>query len=224
MVNTEQRRMLWAGVVIAVLAIGMGYLIYSNAVLTQKVEALANEAPAPPARSVTDADPNANTRPPEETWRLNDDPFALRDWDPFREMEHMQRRIDQLFGDAFNRFDASGVFGDLADRGPFAPQMDLIDEGDRYVVRVNVPGATDASIDVGVEENTLTVTAMAETGVAEEDGTKVIRKERRIGRFQRSITLPEPVDAASVTSEYADGVLTVSIEKTKQANEAQPAD
>ena len=92
--------------------------------------------------------------------------------------------------------------------------MDLVDEGDRYVVRLDVPGAENSKIDVSLEDQTLSVEAVSKFEDEQKEKDQVLRKERRMGRFHRQISLPEPVDSGSMETNYKDGVLTVTIKKT----------
>jgi hypothetical protein len=55
------------------------------------------------------------------------------------------------------------------------------------------------------------------TKESEREGERWHIKERRFGSFQRSISLPNNVDADQVGAQYADGVLTLTVPKSEQA-------
>ena len=155
-------------------------------------------------------DPDEEQRP---SWPLFRTPFDPGNWEPFSEMDEIHRQMDAMFNDAFGRFGQTPRLGELFEDSTFTPRMDLVDEGDRYAVRLDVPGTEEANIDVTVKDQVLTVET---TSKHEADGTQnnqALRRERRIGRFHRQIRLPEPVDAASMETEYEDGVLTITISK-----------
>jgi len=149
-----------------------------------------------------------------DPWNLFSRPFDPNNWDPFSEMDEMHRRIDTMFNDAFGRFGRTPRFGDMLKGSAFTPRMDFVDEGDHYAVRLDIPGAENSEIDVSLENQTLTVEAVSKLDKEEKEKDQVLRKERREGRFRRQITLPEPVDAGSLKTDYEDGVLTITIRKT----------
>lgn len=146
---------------------------------------------------------------------LDDDPFDwnLEDWDPFKEMQSMHDRINRMFGNAFSRFEHSSDFGDLFEPHTFSPAVDVENLEDRYMVSVNLPGADESRIDVKLEGQTLTISGSVESEASEEDSGKMLRQERRSGKFQRTITLPSPVQADKMTTKNEKGVLYIEIPK-----------
>jgi HSP20 family protein len=78
---------------------------------------------------------------------------------------------------------------------------------------VDIPGADESNIDVSVEDNTLHIRAESKEENIEQSNGKILRQERRIGKFDRSVVLHDPVDINSMKTEYKDGVLTVTINK-----------
>jgi HSP20 family protein len=125
----------------------------------------------------------------------------------------MQERMDRMFNDSYNRFRLSPFF-DENKKDTFLPQTDLIEEDDRYIVKMNIPGSDKAEIQVDVEGDTLTVKAKTQTGQKKKDSDSYLRMERRMGSFQRTLTLPGPVDSGAMETEYEDGVLTIILPKT----------
>ena len=134
------------------------------------------------------------------------------EWDPFVEMQRMRQEMDRLFAHSFNRLRMAPGFESRADGYTFGPEMDLTDEGDHYLVRMNIPGADQSNLRVKLDGRVLTVLGKVEERIEKNEG-QVIRMERRSGQFQRSVTLPGPVDATSMKSDFKNGVLTVTIPK-----------
>ncbi|MEJ2333717.1 MAG: Hsp20/alpha crystallin family protein [Desulfobulbaceae bacterium] len=152
----------------------------------------------------------------EKEFKLEDDflkPFDDHSWSPFDEFQSMQERMDRMFNDSYNRFRLSPFF-DENKKDTFLPQTDLIEEDDRYIVKMNIPGSDKAEIQVDVEGDTLTVKAKTQTGQKKKDSDSYLRMERRMGSFQRTLTLPGPVDSGAMETEYEDGVLTIILPKT----------
>lgn len=192
--------------------------------MNMQLNELVAERPEPIASKVRatrdEADPQAAR--PSVNWSIQNDPIDIRNWDPFQEMEQMQRRIDQMFGNAFGRFGQSPQFESLFRDSNFSPDFDLRDEGDHYVVKLDIPGADESEMNVEVEGRTLLISAVSKQtrSTGDEAGT-IIHRERKVGSFQRHVTLPEDIDAATMETTYEDGVLTVSI---KKSGFSQPAD
>jgi len=94
----------------------------------------------------------------------------------------------------------------------WAPAVDIVEEKDHFLLRADVPGVSPADIDVSMDADVLTVSGVRHADERGED-TDVQRVERATGRFQRRFTLPETVDAQSITAKCGDGILEVVIPK-----------
>jgi HSP20 family protein len=93
--------------------------------------------------------------------------------------------------------------------------MDLYRTGDHYVVHADLPGVDPGSIDVSVDNNTLTIKA-ERTGRTEES-VDWITSERFTGTYMRQLSLGDGVDADHISATYHNGVLTVSIPVAEKA-------
>jgi len=113
-------------------------------------------------------------------------------------------RTDQLRD--FDRL-AQQLFGTAA--RPVAMPMDAYREGDRFIIRFDMPGTDRDSIDLTVEQNVLTV--RAERPDVPSDGAEIIVAERPSGTFTRQLFLGETLDADDLSADYTAGVLTLSI-------------
>jgi HSP20 family protein len=137
-----------------------------------------------------------------------------RNWDPYQEIQRMQREMDRMFNDAFTRFDRSPDFRHLYRQQAFSPDIDLNDEGDRYVVLVDLPGAEASDISVHLEDQRLTISGKQDYEKQDTDSYgSMVYRERRSGTFKRSITLPEPVKQSAMQTKLDNGVLTITIPK-----------
>lgn len=146
---------------------------------------------------------------------LRDDqfnPFDSQKWDPFEEFQSMREQMDRMFDDSSNRLRLSPFF-DKKRQNTIMPQTDLVEEDNRYVVKMNIPGSEEAEIKVDLEGDTLTVRAKTIHTAENKKGDSFLRMERSIGSFQRSIPLPGPVDGSTMNTEYKNGVLTIILPK-----------
>ena len=130
--------------------------------------------------------------------------------DPFLILREMQERMGRLLDESdWMR----SVAPDDSGRAR-SPRMDMNEGKDAYIVRLDMPGLEKSEIDVKVEGLLLTITGRSESeGESRDDAGKTLRRERRSGRFQRTVTLPGPVQADKVDARYENGVLTITVPK-----------
>jgi HSP20 family protein len=128
-----------------------------------------------------------------------------RRWDPFHEL---QREVGRLF-------ESLGPLPSLRQLHSYPP-MNLYDAGDRYVLSAQLPGMTPADIDLSITGETLTMRGERKRAEGIKDDS-YRRQERPMGRWARTITLPDRVDSTQVAASFSDGVLTVSIPKAEDA-------
>ena len=136
-----------------------------------------------------------------ERWRPR---RGLIPWRPFRELEELERRFEDIFGRP------AAVWRRLptAERG-WAPSIDVFEKEDKFVVKAELPGMKEEDIDDSLVGDTLTIKGerKAETEVKEEDYCC----ERSYGSFSRSIVLPSTVDAKKIEASSEDGVLEIRL-------------
>lgn len=96
------------------------------------------------------------------------------------------------------------------------PVMDVIETATEYVLRLEVPGIHKENLDVNLTGDRLTITGMREY-VPEVEGEGYLVKERAIGKFVRTVRLPNPVAEKKVAAEYQDGVLVLHLPKETPA-------
>jgi HSP20 family protein len=141
-----------------------------------------------------------------ERWRPT---RGLIPWSPFREIEEMERRFDEVFGHSL----LPSIWRRLPmEQMAWAPAIDVFEKGDKLVVKAEVPGMKEDDIHVSVEGDMLTIRGekKTESEVKEED---YYRSERSYGSFFRSVALPSTVDASKIEADYENGVLEVTLPK-----------
>lgn len=129
-------------------------------------------------------------------------------WNPFKELEEMERRLGQSSLPAMWRRLPMEEMG-------WAPAIEVYEKEDKFVIKAELPGMKEEDIDVSVEGETLTITGerKAESEVKEEN---YYLCERSYGSFSRAIALPSGVDAKKIGASYEDGVLEVTLPKTAE--------
>jgi len=137
-------------------------------------------------------------------------------WDPFAELERLQREIDSVFRDMFNRWRLWSPPERLELSLPaFSPRIDVREEPGCYVVTVDIPGVDKSDIKVELDDRVLTISGSRRSAKQSQD-RNFLRMEREYGRFMRQILLPGPVDPKGMKASYTNGVLTIVVPKAAQ--------
>jgi HSP20 family protein len=143
---------------------------------------------------------------PQDAW-MPQDPWASMHADMMR----MQSQIDQMFNSTFKdlRVNPYGYPDQQA-----GARVTLQDKGGNYVVKAKVPGASEDDINVNLNGRLLSISSR--TGSREQDKSdngRMIQQQSFASSFQEAFTLPGPVNAAGMQSQFKDGVLTLTIPK-----------
>jgi HSP20 family protein len=139
--------------------------------------------------------------------------MALVRWEPVRELTSIQNEMNRLFNTFFDT-PTPGNGGANALRR-WIPAMDLVETDEHFVLKADLPGLTEADVNLEVEDNVLTVSG--ERKAEHEDKREgYMRVERSFGSFRRSLTLPEGIDPEAVQASFDNGVLEVRIPKPEE--------
>lgn len=94
----------------------------------------------------------------------------------------------------------------------FSPAVDIVEKPDELLVIADVPGAKPDDIDIQFEDGTLTLHARVAPRQAE--GVEFLQQEYGVGDFLRIFQVSEAIDAAKISAEYSNGVLTLHLPKS----------
>jgi HSP20 family protein len=121
--------------------------------------------------------------------------------------------FDEMFGDFWNRagLPAMPRYAEAAMSG--RALMDVVDKGDTYEVKVDMPGVKKEDINVTVEGARVSISAETKTEKEEKEGDKVLHTERFAASYARTFELPVEVTEAGAEARYEDGVLTLTLAK-----------
>jgi len=132
----------------------------------------------------------------------------IRRFNPVREMVEMQRAMDRFFDETWRGSNGDDFASTLA--------LDVSENNESYAVNANLPGMNPDDIEVTFHDGVLTISG--ETQREEErEGERALVRERYYGKFTRSLRLPQPVDADNIASNYENGVLTLTLPKSAEA-------
>lgn len=140
------------------------------------------------------------------------EPFTSR-WDPFKELEDMERRLSAWFGRPLRRLEGEKEALTVAE---WSPLVDIEESDKEYLIKAELPEVKKEEVKLTVQDDVLTISGERK-GEKEEKGKKYHRVERCYGSFMRSFTLPEDADGTKVSAEYKDGVLRVHLPKSEKA-------
>jgi HSP20 family protein len=134
--------------------------------------------------------------------------MALIRWEPFREVESLQRQMNQLF-DSLTPSE-NGDFKGIA----FMPAAEMHETPNAIELKLEVPGLDAKDIDVRVTEQAVAISGERQSETKTEE-RGMTRSEFRYGKFQRVIPLPARVQNAQVQADYKNGVLSLSLPKAE---------
>ncbi len=140
--------------------------------------------------------------------------MTLVRWTPQRDwLWNMQREIGRLFDDMGEGNTARG-------ESAWTPAVDIEEQGDDYLVSVDLPGLRREDIKVTVKDNVLFISGERKQERTEENANLHL-VERAYGGFRRAFTLPRTVDAGKIRASYVDGVLKVNVPKAEEAKQRE---
>jgi HSP20 family protein len=139
--------------------------------------------------------------------------MAITRWDPYREVISLQNRVNSLFRDMNGEDDPLST-------ASFVPAVDIYEDAQKVVLKLEVPGIDQKDLHVNIENHTLTVKGERKFD-AEEKEQNFHRIERRYGSFYRAFTLPSTVDTENVQASYNAGVLKLDLKKKPEAQPKQ---
>ena len=143
--------------------------------------------------------------------------MAIVRWDTYRDVLALQNRMNSLFQD-FSRNNGSGE-NELATAG-FVPPVDIYEDENKLVLKIEIPGMRQEDLDVRMENNTLTVKG-ERTFQSEGKEENFHRVERRYGSFYRAFTVPNTIDPESIKADYDAGVLHLELQKRPETKPKQ---
>jgi HSP20 family protein len=133
---------------------------------------------------------------------------SFHDFDQFR--RELLRTFDMFAGDREHRAYPSGVF----------PPINVTQDDDRFIVRAELPGVVANELSISAMRNRLSISGKREIA-KEHERVSYHRRERPEGTFNRTLTLPTPIDAERIEARYADGILTLTLPKAEETKPRQ---
>lgn len=137
---------------------------------------------------------------------------ALTRWDPAADFAAMRNVMDRLFDQPLTRLPFRGG----EDLGNTTLSLDVVENGDTFVIRAAVPGVDPKDVEISVDEDVLTIRGEFNKQEESKDDT-YLRREIRSGGFLRQLRLPPTVEPEKASASFEHGMLTLSIPKKAEA-------
>ena len=134
--------------------------------------------------------------------------------DPFMEVETLQDEINRLF-DGARVAEPRGLF-----ERTFSPAIDVLESDDGFKVLCDIPGIEIKDIEISIAGSVLTIKGERKAGGSAGNGN-VYKTDTKLGRFQRTVQLPLPVDPDKVDAVLKDGVLQIALPKDEELKPRQ---
>ena len=131
---------------------------------------------------------------------------------PFIEMERLRRKMENNFRDIEDYFQAIPSFNKFTLQSYRVPRFDMKEQGEKYIVTMEIPGSLSNAIKTKVENGRLFVSAKI-LEEKDDNNTNYHRHERHASSYRHEVTLPDDADADSLQKEYKDGLLILTINK-----------
>jgi HSP20 family protein len=136
---------------------------------------------------------------------------AQERWQPMAELEQMTERMRRMLEQTFGGFDLPPA---LTERTGWTPLVDIEEQDDAYVIQADLPGVKPEDVNIEVVGNELTI----DGEIKEQERKGIVRRRtRRVGQFHYEVRLPEQVDSERIEAKLNDGVLSLRIPKSEQA-------
>ena len=135
-------------------------------------------------------------------------------WNPFREMDQMQKRFSSLWNmDPFRNANGQEETLTVAE---WTPNVDIVEDDKEFLIKAELPEMKREEVKVTVEDNVLNISGERRQE-KEEKNKRYHRIECEYGSFTRSFTLPPGTVGDKVAAEFKDGVLRVHLPKDTKA-------
>ncbi len=134
---------------------------------------------------------------------------ALIRWNPRTELDPLAR--DPFFQRFFEMFSEG-----RDEQRAWYPAMDLLEEKDRFIARLELPGIDPKDVQVTLEGEMLLVRGERREEREERKEGRYLHREHVVGAFQRSVQLPHRVKADKVKASCRNGIMTIELPKAEE--------
>lgn len=132
--------------------------------------------------------------------------MSIEKWDPWQELISLQRNVNELFNNFFNRFSSTKEIA-------FTPQIDMYETENEIILIAALPGILQEDIDISLEEEDVLYIRGERLNPHEETVILCHLQELCYGYFERRVQLPAKCSNENIKAEYSEGILNIRIGK-----------
>lgn len=136
--------------------------------------------------------------------------MALVRFQPFREVEDIQRQMNRLFDDVIASPNQQNGVGFA-----FTPAAEFKETDEAYHLKIEVPGLEPEDLNIEATAEAISISGERKSESASEENG-MMRSEFRYGKFQRVMPLPGRIDHQNVSADYKNGVLNLTLHKAEE--------
>jgi len=133
--------------------------------------------------------------------------MIVRYWHPFQEVESLRRQLDSVFNEVSNVIETAPT--------AWTPAIRLVENGDRYVLTIQLAGINPDVIDIQATRERLVISGKRQQPEVLE-GDRVLHDDIRYGSFRRVVNLPEAIQNDAVEANFEHGFLTLTLPKIEE--------
>jgi len=133
--------------------------------------------------------------------------MIVRYWHPFQEVESLRRQLDSVFNEVSNVIETAPT--------AWTPAIRLVENGDRYVLTIQLAGINPDVIDIQATRESLVISGERQQPEVLE-GDRVLHDDIRYGSFRRVVNLPEAIQNDAVEANFEHGFLTLTLPKIEE--------
>ncbi len=144
--------------------------------------------------------------------------MTLVKWNPSKELMNVEREFNRLFN-TFNRrfgFDDARSADEEMENAVWSPLTDISENKDQYILNMDLPGVSKENLKLSFHDGELIISGERKQEKEDKD-SKYHRIERTYGKYYRSFTLPQTIQADKINAEFKDGQLTITVPKSEEA-------
>lgn len=133
--------------------------------------------------------------------------MSLTRWEPMAELDSMRRTMDRLF----EQLNAGRLFSGMPTLETglgFMPNIEINTLKDEVVLTAELPGIEPDEVNIEITEDAVHLTGECKRS-AEISDDSYWRSERRYGRFDRVVALPNPIKQEAAKAVFSHGLLTI---------------
>ena len=131
-------------------------------------------------------------------------------WTPFDRLSALRQEMERLWDWNMGARTAPVSSG-------WSPALDLFDTEDKLMAVVDLPGSSKDQIEISYQDGVLNISGERKSELPESKESGIYRSERCSGKFQRSLTLPFPIQSEKIRATYKNGVLSIELPKSEEA-------